>query len=227
MTGLPSLVYGVAESDPVSTIAGVVLLAAFVITASRSRDPLLDLRLFRDNGFSSAAAVIFGMGIALFGAMIVLPLYYLDVRQESLVATGLLTAPLALGTVAALPLALLTGTDDYRWLSLVQIVRGCGIGLTTTPALATGLLMVPREKISHAMPIFAMLQRIGASFGTSILTAIVSARLVAAPGTAAAIADAHWWIVGVTAIVVIPSWILVRTEARLRRGIRDTGRGTP
>ncbi|MFJ8909772.1 DHA2 family efflux MFS transporter permease subunit [Amycolatopsis sp. NPDC102389] len=241
VTGLPLLVYGFAEAVPVAAVAGTILLAVFAVTALRSPAPLLDLRLFRDRTFSSAAAVIFGMGIALFGAMIVLPLYYLDVRHESLVATGFLTAPLALGTVLALPLAgrltdriggarvifaglivtiigtvplaLLTGSDSYWWLSAVQVVRGCGIGLTTTPALAAGLVSVPKERISHAMPLFAMLQRIGGSFGTSILTAVVSARLAAAPGAAAAVAGTHWWIVGITAIVVFPAWLLVRAES--------------
>ncbi|WP_409491251.1 DHA2 family efflux MFS transporter permease subunit [Amycolatopsis sp. cmx-11-12] len=260
MVGLPLLVYGVAEFGEsgghagamqlIPTIAGAILLTAFVLNALRSRHPLLNLRLFRDGAFSSAAVVIFCMGIALFGAMIVLPLYYLDVRHESLVDTGLLTAPLALGTVAALPLAgkltdkiggarvifagliitiigtvplaMITETDSYWWLSAVQIVRGIGIGLTTTPALATGLVMVPKEQISHAMPIFNMLQRIGGSFGTSILTVIVAFQLAnTSPGTAAgaasAIAYTHWWIVGVTAIVLIPSVILVRAEARRRR----------
>ncbi|WP_043847933.1 DHA2 family efflux MFS transporter permease subunit [Amycolatopsis keratiniphila] len=240
VTGLPLLVYGFAEAAPIAAAAGALLLAAFVVTALRSPSPLLDLRLFRDRTFSSAAAVVFGMGIALFGAMLVLPLYYLDVRHESLVATGFLTAPLALGTVLALPLAgrltdriggarvifaglivtiigtvplaLLTGSDDYRWLSAVQVVRGCGIGLTTTPALATGLVSVPKERISHAMPLFAMLQRIGGSFGTSALTAVVAARLAAAPGSAVAVAGAHGWIAGITAIVLIPAWLLVRAE---------------
>jgi len=191
VTGLPLLVYGFAEAAPVAAAAGALLLAVFAVTALRSPAPLLDLRLFRDRAFSSAAAVIFGMGIALFGAMIVLPLYYLDVRHESLVATGFLTAPLALGTVLALPLA---GR------------------LATTPALATGLVAVPKERISHAMPLFAMLQRIGGSFGTSTLTAVVAARLAAAPGSAAAVAGTHWWIAGITAIVLIPSWLLVRAE---------------
>ncbi|MEU3765093.1 hypothetical protein AB0E55_08530 [Amycolatopsis keratiniphila] len=141
--GLPLLVYGFAEAAPIAAAAGALLLAVFVVTALRSPAPLLDLRLFRDRTFSSAAAVVFGMGVAL-----------------------------------------LTGSDDYWWLSAVQVVRGCGIGLTTTPALATGLVSVPKERISHAMPLFAMLQRIGGSFGTSALTAVVAARLAAAPGAA-------------------------------------------
>jgi EmrB/QacA subfamily drug resistance transporter len=244
VSGLPLLVYGVAEFAPVPAIAGAILLAAFVVTSSRSSHPLLNLRLFRDKAFSSAALVIFGMGIALFGAMIVLPLYYLDVRHESLVDTGLLTAPLALGTVAALPLAgrltdriggarvifagliitvlgtvplaMITEIDGYWWLSAVQIVRGIGIGLTTTPALAVGLVMVPKDQISHAMPLFAMLQRIGGSFGTSMLTVLVTVQSAnTTPGSASAIANTHWWIVGVTAIVLIPAAVLVRAETRL------------
>ncbi|MFE1446712.1 DHA2 family efflux MFS transporter permease subunit [Streptomyces olivaceoviridis] len=259
MTGLPALVYGVSQLGEsggsagalplVLVIAGAVLLTGFVLRALRARTPLLNLRLFKDAAFSSAAVVIFCMGVALFGAMIVLPEYYLRARHESLVDTGLLTAPLALGTVAALPLAgwftdriggarvILTGLivtivgtvplaligaqDSYWWLSAVQVVRGCGIGLTTTPALATGLVMVPKEQIPHAMPIFNMLQRIGGSCGTSILTALLAHRIATGPDTpahaAAAVAHTHWWIVAITAAVVIPSIILVRLEARRRR----------
>ncbi|MFE7429446.1 DHA2 family efflux MFS transporter permease subunit [Streptomyces sp. NPDC057545] len=258
MVGLPLLVYGVAQigehgnADALalgSVIAGALLLTVFAVHALRARKPLLNLRLFADSAFSSAAVVIFCMGVALFGAMIVLPVYYLDVRHESLVDTGLLTAPLALGTVAALPLAgkltdriggarvilaglivtvigtvplaLITEHDSYWWLSAVQVVRGCGIGLTTTPALATGLVMVPKEQIPHAMPIFNMLQRIGGSFGTSILTALLAYRMTTGPdtaaGTAAAIGSTHWWITGITAIVLIPSVILVRIESARRR----------
>ncbi|MGW4830001.1 hypothetical protein ACWEOG_20625 [Amycolatopsis japonica] len=116
-------------------------------------------------------------------------------------------AGLIVTIIGTVPLALLTGSDDYWWLSAVQVVRGCGIGLTTTPTLATGLVSVPKERISHAMPLFAMLQRIGGSFGTSVLTAVA-----AAPGSAAAVAGAHGWIAGITAIVLIPSWFLVRAE---------------
>ncbi|RSN30216.1 drug resistance transporter [Amycolatopsis sp. WAC 04169] len=211
VTGLPLLVYGFAEAAPIAAAAGATLLAVFVVTALRSPSPLLDLRLFRDRTFSSAAAVVFGMGVALFGAMIVLPLYYLDVRHESLGAR-VIFAGLIVTIIGTVPLALLTGADDYWWLSAVQVVRGCGIGLTTTPALATGLVSVPKERISHAMPLFAMLQRIGGSFGTSVLTAVVAARLAAAPGSAAAVAGAHGWIAGITAIVLIPAWLLVRAE---------------
>ncbi len=40
---------------------------------------------------------MFCLGAALFGGMILLPLYWQDVRFESVVDTGLLTAPQGLG----------------------------------------------------------------------------------------------------------------------------------
>ncbi|MFF3730677.1 MFS transporter [Streptomyces sp. NPDC002476] len=265
MTGLPALVFGISRLGEgggstgalplVLVIVGALLLTGFTLHALRARTPLLNLRLFKDAAFSSAAVVIFCMGVALFGAMIVLPEYYLQARHESLVDTGLLTAPLALGTVAALPLAgwftdriggarvILTGLvvtivgtiplavvsehDSYWWLSAVQFVRGCGIGLTTTPALATGLVMVPKSQIPHAMPIFNMFQRIGGSCGTSVLTALPAHRIAAGPhtpaGSASAVAHTHWWITAITAAVLVPSLILVCLEARRRRAEAGTG----
>ena len=45
-------------------------------TRARAERPLIDVRLFRDRVFSAAAATTFLLGGALFGAMIILPLYY-------------------------------------------------------------------------------------------------------------------------------------------------------
>ena len=48
---------------------------------------------------------MFCLGAALFGGMILLPLYWQEVRLESVVDTGLLTAPLGLGMALVMPLA--------------------------------------------------------------------------------------------------------------------------
>ncbi|RJQ86848.1 MDR family MFS transporter [Amycolatopsis panacis] len=259
VAGLPLLTYGVAGIGEnggrtetiavIAAVAGALLLALFTLHAVRSANPLLNLRLFKDRAFSSAAVVIFCMGIALFGAMIVLPIYFLQVRHEDLVTAGLLTAPSAIGTVLALPLAgrmtdkiggarvifaglivtiigtiplaLVTPHDSYVWLSLVQIVRGIGIGMTTTPAMAAGLAMIAKEDVPHATPIFNVLQRVGGSFGTALMTVLVAVQLASGPQTDEGAADAigytHWWIVACTAIVLIPSMLLVQVESRRRQ----------
>ncbi len=48
---------------------------------------------------------MFFLGAALFGGMILLPLYWQDIRHESVIDTGLLTAPQGLGMALVMPIA--------------------------------------------------------------------------------------------------------------------------
>ena len=95
-------------SDPLvwgPIVVGLVLVALFVRHAWRAERPLIDVRLFRDRVFAAASATTFLIGGALFGAMIILPLYYQVARGESALTAGLLMAPQGLGAAAAMPIA--------------------------------------------------------------------------------------------------------------------------
>src|SRR5437764_676356 len=114
-TGVPLLVYGLAEIGSTgsftsakvlgSIIGGLALIAVFAIHALRAPRPLLDLRLYRRPTFASASVAMFCLAAALFGAMILMPLYWQDVRHESVVNAGLLMAPQGLGAAFVMPLA--------------------------------------------------------------------------------------------------------------------------
>ena len=98
---------------------------------------------------------MFCLGAALFGGMILLPLYWQGVRHESVVDTGLLTAPQGLGMALVMPLAgrltdrcgrrpagavrrdrdhafatipfgLIGAHTSVAWLSVAMFVRGVG-----------------------------------------------------------------------------------------------------
>ena len=126
-TGLPLLTYGLAEIGATGTftspkvvypiIAGIVLIGVFALHALRIKNPLLDLRLYRRRTFSSASFAMFCLGAALFGGMILLPLYWQGIRHEDVVKTGLLTAPQGLGMALVMPLAgkLSTVSAAARW----------------------------------------------------------------------------------------------------------------
>ena len=113
--GLALFVFGLSESeshggftDPLvwgPIVAGVLLVAAFVLHSLRATRPLIDVRLFRVRTFSAAASTTFLVGAALFGAMIILPLYYQVARGETALTAGLLMAPQGLGAALAMPLA--------------------------------------------------------------------------------------------------------------------------
>jgi EmrB/QacA subfamily drug resistance transporter len=223
-TGLPLLTYGLAEvgvtggfSSPkviVPFVVGVALVALFVRHALRVPNPLLDMRLYKRPTFSSASFAMFCLGAALFGGMILLPLYWQTVRLETVVATGLLTAPQGLGaafampiagkltdrigggplalfgvtlcTVATIPFALIGAHTSILWLSVAMFVRGIGIGFGFMPAMAAAFASLERSQLSSATPQLNVLQRVGGSIGTAVLAVVLQRALIGAHGLSGA-----------------------------------------
>jgi EmrB/QacA subfamily drug resistance transporter len=81
---------------------GAVLLAAWFVVERRAADPVVPLVMFRDAGFASAAAIGAASGIALFSAVVFLPLYLQTALHLSPSVSALHLLPMMLGiTVAA------------------------------------------------------------------------------------------------------------------------------
>jgi EmrB/QacA subfamily drug resistance transporter len=227
-TGLPLLTYGLAEIGSTGTftsvkvvvpcLAGVALIAAFAVHALRTRYPLLDLRLYKRATFASASLTMFFLGAALFGSMILLPLYWQGIRHESVLDTGLLTAPQGIGmalvmplagrfadrfgggpiallgvlitTVASIPFGLIGAHTSIPWISAAMFVRGVGIGFAFMPAMAAAFASLERSELSHATPQLNVLQRVGGSIGTAVL-AVVLQRALVGVHTLSGAADAY------------------------------------
>jgi EmrB/QacA subfamily drug resistance transporter len=227
-TGLPLLTYGLAEVGStggftaakviVPALAGIGLIAVFALHALRTKHPLLDLRLYRRRTFASASFAMFCLGAALFGSMILLPLYWQGIRHESVVDTGLLTAPMGIGmalvmplagkltdrwgggplalfgvtvtAVATIPFALIGAHTSIVWLSLAMFVRGTGIGFAFMPAMAAAFASLERPELPHATPQLNVLQRVGGSIGTAVL-AVVLQRAMSGAHTLEAAAGAY------------------------------------
>jgi len=112
--GLGLLMYGVSEgpnlgwrhSDVLATIAaGIVLLAAMVTVELRSPAPMVDLRLLKNRLFRSGNGVMVLASVAFLGTLYAISLYYQDGRGLSALASGLSTAPEALGVMGGAQLA--------------------------------------------------------------------------------------------------------------------------
>jgi MFS family permease len=195
-------------------VAGLGLVVAFVFHALRAAEPLLDVRLFRSPSFSSAAVTTFVLGASLFGAMIIMPLYFQLVRGEDAVMTRLLLIPQGVGAAIAMPLAgrftdrvgggrvalvglgvtLLTtlpfvslhADTSYAVLGAAMVGRGLGIGLTMMPAMTAAYARLRPEDIAHATPQLNVLQRVGGALGTALLTVVLQHGLTGAHTPAAA-----------------------------------------
>ena len=213
--GVGAIVFGLSEygahgtmSAPtawVPLVLGLVAVAAFVVHGLHTRYPIVDVSLFRSGGFAAAAATIFLVGIALFGSMILLPLYYQLARGESPLIAGLLIAPQGLGAAVGMNLAgnatdrygggrvvivgllfLMAGTaiftqvggvTSYWLISAALVMRGIGLGAALMPAMAAAYATLQRSQIPRATPALNVLQRVGGSLGAALLIVILQNQL--------------------------------------------------
>ncbi len=85
---------GFGRPDVIAPLAvGVAFLLAFTIYALRRRDPLVDVRLLAARSVGSSSSLLFLSGFSLYGAMLLLPLYYQEVRGVSALTAGLMLVP--------------------------------------------------------------------------------------------------------------------------------------
>jgi EmrB/QacA subfamily drug resistance transporter len=199
--------HGAAHVAVVAPLAvGLALLAVFVRHALLAvGEPIIDLRLFRRRSFSASAGFLFLSGLALYGAMLLLPLYYQELRGQSALAAGLLLAPQGLGMlltrgwagkatdrVGARPIVLgglllaLAGTFAYTQaglhtnellLGLALVVRGAGLGAATIPVMATAYLGLRGTEITHASSATRITQQLGGSFGAAVVGVILQTQI--------------------------------------------------
>jgi len=165
MTGLLGLSWGGAEYPWKSwqvlsmLAAGVVFLTAFIKSQHRKDNAILPLDLFKNPIFRISTIMLFLVGMAMFGAMVYLPLFAQDVQGYSATNSGIILLPMVLGlTVASLLNGqLISRTGKYKkvavfgaftmtgsmfWLSTLSvsssrwdltgrmIAMGIGVGIT-------------------------------------------------------------------------------------------------
>ena len=209
--GLAAIVFGLSKSEShggftapivwIPIVGGALLVAAFVLHSLRVDRPLLDMRLFGNPVFSAAAATTFLVGAALFGAMILLPLYYQIDRGESALTAGLLMAPqgvgaalampiagrltdrfgggpvvvvgLVLATLGTLPFVMVSATSSYALLGGILVLRGVGIGCSMMPAMASAYAVLTGPQVPRATSALNVVQRVGGSLGTALLAVVL------------------------------------------------------
>jgi EmrB/QacA subfamily drug resistance transporter len=231
--GCAALIYGISALGSgaaagsgkviVPAVAGLAMIVLFCVHALRVERPLLDIRMYANRVFAGAAFVNFGLGAALFGAMILVPYYYQAVRGEDVINTGLLTGPQGIGALVAMPLAsclterfgggrvalvgvsvlclstiplTFIGADtSIVAISGVLVVRGLSIGLCFMPAMTAAFASMRPEQVSDATPQLTVLQRTGGAIGTAVLAVVLQRAGVNAlePAARASAFDTAYW----------------------------------
>jgi len=265
--GVVGITYGLSESESagsltassvlIPVLAGLGLLALFVIRSRRTRYPLLDIELFANPAFRAASIVTFCLGAALFGAMILMPLYFQTVRGEDAIQTGLLLIPQGIGgglgmfasgraterlgagrtsligglilAAATIPFVLVTATTPFAIIGIAMLVRGVGVGLAIMPAMTAAFSVLSREQVNDASPQLTVLQRVGGSLGTAIVAVVLQGHIQHAH-TQAAVASGFshtYWWVMGVTVAALAPTLLLARIERRARRQDQTSAAIP
>lgn len=256
-TGVVALTYSLTQAASsrsgavdantyVLALVGVALLVSFVVHSLRKgEDALLDVRLFHNRRFAVASLCTFFLGAALFGAQLLLPLYFQVVHGSHALDAGLLLAPQGVGVAVAMPLAgkltdrfgawivvwpglLLAGLGTFAYtqagahtpallLSGALVVRGAGIGCLLMPVAADAHAVVSPRLLGHATSITATLRQMGGSVGTALLAVLLS-RDLSHRSAVPAFHMTYWIALLIVGLAAVPALLLPRSPAQDPRG---------
>ncbi|MGP4091350.1 MFS transporter [Streptomyces sp. KR55] len=210
LVGMVGIVYAVKEAAAhgfgwaalAAGLVGAAALYRFVRRQLTLPTPLLDMRLFRNRGFSGAVLADLLTVLGLSGLVFFLSQYLQLVQGRRPFEAGLAELPAAIGAVAAglvagraarrfsvravvsgglaavgLALAALTVIDQstgYPLLGTALLVVGIGAGFSFTVTADVILSSVPREQAGAASAVSETAYELGAALGIAVLGSIVT-----------------------------------------------------
>jgi len=209
--GLAGIVFGLSEIESkggigqpsafVPIVTGFAFVALFARHSLRVTRPLIELRLFGVRSFRAAAMATFLLAAALFGTLLVLPLYYQVDRGQSALDAGLLLAPQGIGAavmlpvsghltdrigggpvlvggvailaLATVPFSFVSDHTPYALLGAMLFVRGLGFGASIQPATAAAYALLNSSQVPRATAALNTLRQVGGSIGTALLAVVL------------------------------------------------------
>ncbi|WP_433943098.1 DHA2 family efflux MFS transporter permease subunit [Paenibacillus sp. SN-8-1] len=207
------LAYGVSEGGKswsstetlTGLIVGGVALLLFIFVELRQKQPLLELRVFQSSDFTRGIFIAWISQIALFGAILLMPLYLQQVREYTPLESGLTVLPQALASGLFMPiggrlfdkigarplviigLSVITGAlfmlsniavDTASWFILTALtMMGAGMGLSMMAINTHVLQAAPRKLVSRVTPLTTAAQQVMVSFAVAGLTGYLTSRI--------------------------------------------------
>lgn len=198
---------------------GVTGIAAFLLAEKRAGDyALIPLRLFRNPTFGLSSLLNFIIGIGMFGAIAMLPMYLQLVKGLTPTEAGLMMITFTIGilsgsitagrtisasgtyrvfpilgtallTSAAVVMGLSLGADTELWVpGLIAVFFGLGLGFCMQPLTLAMQVSVPPKDMGVGTSSAAFFRSMGGAVGTAVFISMLFS--LAADKIAAAMKDA-------------------------------------
>jgi DHA2 family lincomycin resistance protein-like MFS transporter len=227
VAGFGGLVYGLSSIGEVeggiSSVAGwgplaigIVGTALFVLRQlrlQRSDIALLDLRTFRSSSFTLSIAMIMISMVALFGTIILLPIYTQSVLGLDTLTTGLMLLPggLTMGLLApfvgrffdshgprvlVIPgsiivsaalwsMTMFTENTALGFIVAAHVALSMGLALLFTPLFTSGLAGLKPSLYSHGSAIVSTVQQLAGAVGIAVFITVMTVTAAAETATGA------------------------------------------
>lgn len=187
-------------------IAAAVLTIVFVLVELRVEEPIIPMQLFRNSIFTIANVYGFVMGLAMFGGIIFLPIFFQGVLGFTPTESGLAMLPMVLGmlsmsiasgllitrfgkykifpvagsvvVVAAMLLLSTMQVDTPYWqIAIYALIFGGGLGLTMQTIVVAVQNAVSMRDMGVATSAVTFTRSLGGAVGTAAFGAILNSRL--------------------------------------------------
>ncbi|HXS07462.1 MAG TPA: DHA2 family efflux MFS transporter permease subunit [Rhizomicrobium sp.] len=175
-----------------------------IYRALRVAHPFVQLRRFRNLGFTAGSGLSFVLGFGLYGSVYLLSLFLGVVRSHTPLAVGevlivfgaaqLLTAPFAAWAETRIDGRILTAlgfglfgagliangftttTSDYEALFWPQVLRGLAVMFCLLPATRLALDYWPEHEVAEASGLFNLMRNLGGAIGIAAIDTVLTER---------------------------------------------------
>ncbi|WP_107949549.1 DHA2 family efflux MFS transporter permease subunit [Lysinibacillus parviboronicapiens] len=191
------LVYG-------TIIIGALALISFIVRQLRMDDPMLEFRIYKYPMFALSSAISIVIAVAMFSAMILMPIYVQTIRGISPMESGLLMLPgaIVMGimspitgklfdkygarilAVSGLTITVVTSyyfskigmNTAYSTLVLLYTFRMFGMSMVMMPVMTNGLNQLPAINNPHGTAMNNTLQQVSGAIGSALLITVMNNR---------------------------------------------------
>ena len=185
----------------VLTFIAVAALISFVAREFFTKNPIIELRVFRDRSYAAGVLLITAVGFVLYGSMVALPLILQTLFGYPAFESGIVMAPRGIGSLLLTPIVgFLISRIDARWMAgsgiilcavtmwwfgflninlgywdlfWPQIFQGISFSLLFVPLTTLAMRYISREEMGNATSIFNFMRNIGGSIGIAAAAAVM------------------------------------------------------
>lgn len=194
------LVYG-------TIIIGTIALITFTLRQLRMDEPMLEFRIFKYPMFALSSAISIVISVAMFSAMILMPIYVQTIRGISPMDSGLLMLPgaivmgimspitgklfdkygarslaifgLIITIVTTYYFSKISMDTAYSTLVLLYTLRMFGMSMVMMPVMTNGLNQLPAHNNPHGTAMNNTLQQVSGAIGSAVLITIMNNKTTA------------------------------------------------